>query len=90
MEKKLYKSNTNKTLDGVCAGIGEYFNIDATVIAQAPKLKPYIPQMTENIAATLGVAVDSVNVKATTEEVLGFTGNLEGMACHAVCLLEKV
>ena len=65
-------------------------NIDATVIAQAPKLKPYIPQMTENIAATLGVAVDCVNVKATTEEGLGFTGNLEGMACHAVCLLEKV
>ena len=64
-------------------------NVDATIVAQAPKLKPYIPQMTENIAAKLGVAVNQVNVKATTEEGLGFTGNLEGMACHAVCLLEE-
>ena len=65
-------------------------NVDATIVAQAPKLKPYIPQMTENIAAKLGIAVNRVNVKATTEEGLGFTGNLEGMACHAVCLLEEV
>ena len=65
-------------------------NVDATIVAQAPKLKPYIPQMTENIAAKLGVAVNQVNVKATTEEGLGFTGSLEGMACHAVCLLEEV
>lgn len=65
-------------------------NVDATIVAQAPKLKPYIPQMTENIAAKLGIAVNQVNVKATTEEGLGFTGNLEGMACHAVCLLEEV
>ena len=65
-------------------------NVDATIVAQAPKLKPYIPQMTENIAAKLGVAVNQVNVKATTEEGLGFTGNLEGMTCHAVCLLEEV
>ena len=63
-------------------------NIDVTVIAQAPKLKPYIPQMTENIAAKLGLEVGQVNVKATTEEGLGFTGSKEGMACHAVCLLE--
>ena len=63
-------------------------NIDVTVIAQTPKLKPYIPQMTENIAAKLGIEVDQVNVKATTEEGLGFTGSKEGMACHAVCLLE--
>ena len=65
-------------------------NVDATIVAQAPKLKPYIPQMTENIAAKLGVAVNQVNVMATTEEGLGFTGNLEGMTCHAVCLLEEV
>lgn len=63
-------------------------NIDVTVIAQKPKLKDFIPQMQENIAAAVGVAPDRVNVKATTEEKLGFTGSGEGMACHAVCLLE--
>ena len=65
-------------------------NIDVTMIAQAPKLKPHIPQMMENIAADLGVATGQVNVKATTEEHLGFTGAQEGMACHAVCLLEEI
>ena len=65
-------------------------NIDVTLIAQRPKIKPYIPQMTENIASKLGIAVDRINVKATTEEGLGFTGSGEGMACHAVCLLEEV
>lgn len=64
-------------------------NIDVTVIAQAPKLKPYIPQMAENIAAKLGIEGSRVNVKATTEEGLGFTGAMEGMACHAVCLLTE-
>ena len=64
-------------------------NVDVTMIAQKPKLKPYIPQMIENIALDLGVAPDQVNVKATTEEQLGFTGSGEGMACHAVCLIEK-
>ena len=64
-------------------------NVDVTMIAQRPKLKPYIPQMTENIARDLGIALDQVNVKATTEERLGFTGSGEGMACHAVCLIEK-
>ena len=64
-------------------------NVDVTMIAQAPKLKPYIPQMITNIASKLGIAPDRVNVKATTEEHLGFTGNMEGMACHAVCLLEE-
>ena len=63
-------------------------NIDVTMIAQKPKLKDFIPQMQENIAAAVGVAPDRVNVKATTEEKLGFTGTGEGMACHAVCLLE--
>ena len=64
-------------------------NVDVTMIAQQPKLKPYIPQMTENIANALEIGVDRVNVKATTEEHLGFTGTMEGMACHAVCLLEE-
>ena len=64
-------------------------NIDVTMIAQKPKLKDFIPQMQENIAAAVGVAPDRVNVKATTEEKLGFTGSGEGMACHAVCMLEE-
>ena len=65
-------------------------NIDVTMIAQKPKLKDYIPQMQANIAAAVGVTPDRVNVKATTEEKLGFTGTGEGMSCHAVCLLEEV
>ena len=64
-------------------------NVDVTMIAQRPKLKPFIPQMMENIALDLGINLDQVNVKATTEEHLGFTGSGEGMACHAVCLIEK-
>ena len=64
-------------------------NVDVTMIAQRPKLKPHIPQMMENIAADLGVDVGRVNVKATTEEKLGFTGRMEGLSCHAVCLLEE-
>jgi len=65
-------------------------NVDVTMIAQKPKLKDYISQMQCNIAATLGVAESCVNVKATTEERLGFTGDGSGMACHAVCLLEEL
>ena len=65
-------------------------NIDVTMIAQKPKLKDFIPQMQENIAAAVNVTPDRVNVKATTEEKLGFTGSGEGMACHAVCLLEEI
>ncbi len=64
-------------------------NVDATVLAQKPKLKDHLAQMAENIAQDLGVEASRVNVKATTEEGLGFTGSLEGMACHAVCLLEE-
>lgn len=64
-------------------------NIDVTMIAQKPKLKDYIPQMVENIANALGICANRVNVKATTEEHLGFTGDGSGMACHAVCLLEE-
>ena len=64
-------------------------NVDVTMIAQQPKLKAHIPQMTENIASDLQVPVQRINVKATTEEHLGFTGALEGLSCHAVCLLEE-
>lgn len=64
-------------------------NIDVTMIAQRPKLKDYIPAMAANIAAAVGIGVDRVNVKATTEEHLGFTGEGLGMSCHSVCLLEE-
>ena len=63
-------------------------NIDVTMIAQKPKLKDFIPTMAANIAEILKISVDQVNVKATTEEHLGFTGDGSGMSCHAVCLLE--
>ena len=62
-------------------------NIDATIIAQKPKLRPYIDQMEENIAAVLCIERDQINVKATTEERLGFTGREEGMAAQAICSL---
>lgn len=64
-------------------------NIDATVIAQKPKLAPYIDKMRENIASVLHCEIDRVNVKATTEEQLGFTGSEEGISAHAVVLLEE-
>ena len=64
-------------------------NIDVTMIAQRPKLKDYIPAMIANIAADLQMDISCVNVKATTEEGLGFTGDGSGMACHAVCLIEN-
>ena len=64
-------------------------NLDATVIAQAPKLSPHIPAMREHIAEAFGVSVDQISVKATTEERLGFTGAGEGIAAHAVCLIEN-
>lgn len=65
-------------------------NIDVTMIAQRPKLKDHIPQMRENIAGVLALDVTQVNIKATTEEHLGFTGDGSGMACHAVCLIENL
>lgn len=65
-------------------------NIDATVIAQAPKLAPHIPLMRSNIARVLGIDVSAVSVKATTEEHLGFTGDGSGIAAHAVCLIETI
>ena len=64
-------------------------NVDVTMIAQKPKLKDHIPQMVQNIAADLEISENRVNVKATTEEKLGFTGSMEGLRCHAVCLLEE-
>ena len=64
-------------------------NIDATVIAQKPKLLPYIPQMRKNIAAVFGMPEERVNIKATTEESLGFTGRCEGIAAHAVCIIVR-
>ena len=65
-------------------------NVDATVIAQRPKLAGYIPEMRENLAARMGVSPAQVNVKATTEEKLGFTGSGEGISAHAVCLLTAI
>lgn len=62
-------------------------NIDSVIVAQRPKMAPYIAQMRQNIAQALGISVDDVSIKAKTEEGLGFTGTGEGMAAHAVCLL---
>lgn len=65
-------------------------NLDVTVIAQAPKLAPHLEKMRENLASDLETDPDNINIKATTEERLGFTGQGQGMACHAVCLLERL
>ena len=70
---------------GYCVG-----NVDATVLAQRPKLAPHIPSMRDNLARVMGVDPGQVNVKATTEEGLGFTGSGEGMAAHAVALIERI
>lgn len=89
-----YKNaNSLKLLETVCKLISskgyKISNIDATIIAQAPKLKSYINQMRENLSKTCKVSFEDVNIKATTEENLGFTGHGEGIAAHAVCLLYK-
>ena len=79
-----------KKVYGLLTEQGYYVvNIDATVIAQKPKLAPYIEQMKSNIAEVFGISADRVNVKATTEEKLGFTGRLEGVSSHAVCIIAK-
>lgn len=84
-------ADSMKLLEEVASLLSEkmYFveNIDATIIAQAPKMRPYIDEMRDNIARVLGLDTDQVNVKATTEEHLGFTGREEGIAASAVCLL---
>ena len=66
----------------------KFCNIDSTILAQAPKLKDYIPSMRENIASVLHIETDKVSIKATTEEGMGFTGRLEGISVHAVCIIE--
>ncbi|HAX29660.1 MAG TPA: 2-C-methyl-D-erythritol 2,4-cyclodiphosphate synthase [Oscillibacter sp.] len=65
-------------------------NVDATVVAQTPKLAPYVPEMRRRLAEAMGLDMDCVSVKATTEERLGFTGSGEGMAAHAVALIERL
>lgn len=64
-------------------------NIDATVVAQAPKLAPFVPQMREKLADRLGISLDHISIKATTEEHLGFTGRGEGISAHVVCIVEE-
>lgn len=82
----LLLADTAKRLKGLGYSIS---NIDCTIIAQEPKLMPYIETMRSNVAATLGIDTSLVNIKATTEEHLGFTGRKEGIAAHAVCLISK-
>lgn len=65
-------------------------NVDTTILAQEPKLAPYVPSMRQNVAKALGVEISLVSVKATTEEELGFTGQRQGIAAHAVCLIESI
>ena len=75
--------------DKIAAAGYQVGNIDVTMIAQKPKLKDHIPTMVANIATILNITPGQVNIKATTEEHLGFTGDGSGMSCHAVCLLEE-
>lgn len=84
IESRVLLSNTANLVREKGWQIG---NIDATVIAQAPRISPYIQEMRENIAAVLDLSLDAISVKATTEEGLGFTGEGLGIAAHAVCLL---
>lgn len=80
--KQVYNILTN---DGY-----QIVNIDATIVAQQPKMKPYIDKMEQNISICLNINKDKINVKATTEEGLGFTGSLQGISAYAVCLVEKI
>lgn len=79
-----------KVVEAVGAKGYKVGNIDSTIIAQAPKMAPYINDMRANIAKACNIDIDAVSVKATTEEKLGFTGALQGISAHAVCLLEKI
>ena len=85
-DSRMLLREVKKKLDAAGYRVG---NMDVTMIAQKPKLKDHLEQMMKNIAADLAVDVCRINVKATTEEHLGFTGEGLGMACHAVCLLEE-
>ena len=85
-DSRMLLRNVKEKLDASGYKVG---NVDVTMIAQKPKLKDHLVQMMENIAQDLQVDVTRINIKATTEEHLGFTGSGEGMACHAVCLLEE-
>jgi len=79
-----------KVMDLIFAAGWKVVNVDATILAQRPKLAPYILQMRQQLARCMGILPDCISVKATTEEELGFTGKEEGIAAHAVCLLEAV
>jgi 2-C-methyl-D-erythritol 2,4-cyclodiphosphate synthase len=91
-DQKYKGADSLKLLQRVCELIDEnnykIQNIDATVIAQKPKLSPYIFKMRENISDVCKIEIDQINIKATTEENLGFTGRCEGISAHAVCLLD--
>ena len=93
-DEKYKGADSLKLLEKVCEIMKEkgycLCNADCTVIAQAPKLAPHIEKMRANIAQVAGCDIDAVNVKATTEEKLGFTGRKEGISAHAVCLLAKI
>lgn len=78
---------TSSRLDAAGYRVG---NIDATIIAQAPKMAPHLEAMRENLARVYGIPRDCVNIKATTEEHLGFSGRGEGIAAHAVCIIERI
>ena len=96
-DRRRQPNKIRKTGAGACASCACFFvekvkksvgNIDATIIAQRPKMAPYIPKIRENIANTLGLELNQVNIKATTEEGLGFTGSGDGISAQAVCILE--
>jgi len=93
-DEKWRGADSLKLLEAVVNRINEngyrIENIDSTLIAQKPKMKPYIEQMRKNIASACGVEIGAVSVKATTEEKLGFTGRGEGISAHAVVLVEKI
>lgn len=92
-DEKYKGADSRLLLKEVCRVVSEkgyrIENIDSTILCQKPKLRPYIDKMRENIAFDCNINIDSVSVKATTEEGLGFTGKGEGIAAHSVCLLEK-
>lgn len=93
-DQRYKDANSLKLLKHVCRilkeNLYEIFNIDVTLIAQEPKIKPYISDIKKNLSLTCGIKQDKINIKATTEEGLGFTGALEGISAHAVCLLDII